>query len=150
MQWMQRRLPISWACTLYAIVIGTFKQRVPQVETDFTRASIGSPISSKVPIANWNVILSTFSCYINIIKKISYTPVPPWMSNNIKRGNTKCKLRVLLDLQWRVERLSKDCRCARKLLGGGEWRNGRKHIRTATQDYCLVQLIIIIIIILAL
>lgn len=69
MQWTRRRSPTSWDYILCVIAIGTFKQRAPQAGTDFTRASIGSPISWKMPTANRKVILSTFSCYTNTIQK---------------------------------------------------------------------------------
>lgn len=128
MQWMQQRLPTSWDSTLSVIVIGTFKQRVPQVETDFTRASIGSLISSKMPIANWNIILSTFSCYINIIKSAAHLS-PPWKNNNINRGNTKCKPRDLFDLE--VE--GGDCR---KLSLCQEVFGGRGVGKSAGSTHC--------------
>jgi len=98
MQWMQQKSLTSWDYILYVIVIGISKQRVPQVETDFTKASIGFPISWKMPIANWEIILSTFSCYINIIQKQLHTCPPlalcdEWVIHYKKQ--TKYKLQDL-------------------------------------------------------
>lgn len=73
------------------------------------------------------------------------------MNNNINRGNTECKPRDHFDLEVEGGDSRKLSLCQEVFWGAGEWGNRPEaHIRMATQDYCLVQLIIIIIIILAL